>query len=129
MGEVVRLPLPFITTINLGDNMDYRNLYRYFVFNRAFDAWNKERFKRGAANVLIALSTKEYYTITELYNKMKRYNRGMALDVLYGYLRELKACDYINAEGSYPVKYSLTLAGRNALYDLERRCRDIRANR
>lgn len=77
-------------------------------------------------SLLIALTTRDNFSLVELKQYMRRFKRAMSDDVLIKYLRRLISVGYVEGFGHWPVRYSLTLNGRNALNDLEKRCRETR---
>jgi hypothetical protein len=109
--------------------MQYRNLYRYFTINKAANHWRKDTgvsLSEGQINLLIALTTGDNFSLVELREYMKRFKRAMADDVLLRYLKLLVSVGYVESFGYWPVRYKLTMNGKNALNDLERRCRETR---
>jgi hypothetical protein len=112
--------------------MQFRNLYRVFVINKAVLGWSKGlpvEISDGQISLLIAISTRDSFSLVELREYMKRFKRTMSDNVLICYLKELVNVGYLDSFGYWPVRYRLSVTGRNALKDLEKRCRETRVDK
>lgn len=123
MGEGMRLPFHYYNT-HIIPLMDYRNLNRSFVMNKAL---YKSRLPLLNSDVYVLLSLAYGCdSILTLQAYLSRYKRTLSPNEIQAKLEKLSSFGYINKVGG---KYLLSLAGRNALNDLERRCREMRIDR
>jgi DNA-binding MarR family transcriptional regulator len=112
--------------------MDYRNLNRQFIFNKALHLYNKNRpysFSFPEVNVLLTIYHLQGSTgvkFADIANYLSSYYRSMALDVLIKKIQKFRTLNLVKSTGKAPVLYSLTVEGKNVLNELELKCRDTR---
>lgn len=116
--------------------MELRNLKRWFVINKSIKTYNKRnntRFKSSDIALLLAVSFASDNingsSIEEIHSYLFSFNRGFRFDRLNERLSILIDLNLINKDDNRPVRYSLTIAGRNVLNELENRCRITRIDK
>jgi predicted GTPase len=113
--------------------MDYRNIKRWFVINKALNSYNKEHsrtLKHSDLALIFAIAFSSDHSIgpniEELHKYLSSFNRGFRFDRLQERLNQFKAANLVHSAGNRPLRYSLTINGKNVLNELETRCRDTR---
>jgi hypothetical protein len=113
--------------------MDYRNIKRWFVINKALKTYNKGNntsYKHSDIALIFALTFCSDHTngpsIEELHKYLSSFNRGFRFDRLQERLNQFISSNLVHSAGNRPVRYSLTINGKNVLNELETRCRDTR---
>lgn len=112
--------------------MQVRNLVRCFVFNRALYSFAKDAgysLKGMDVNVLLSLwllDDVKGIGVTALLAYLRRFSRSMSAEQLIDILRR---CGGVGLVESNKGRYKLTLAGKNAILALEKKCRETRWDR
>jgi len=81
---------------------------------------------KGHVMMLVAHTMKDNFSLTEMDDFLSKFNRGISQIRITKYWKDLISCGYVICFGVNPCRYSLTMEGRNALNDLEKRCRETR---
>src|SRR5438045_925514 len=105
--------------------MSYRNLNRAFVLNKAMVSYHRSSgvlMRSSDVFVLLSLSF-GCDSIISVQAYLKRFYRTFSLNEVSAKLQRLQGLEYVERSG---VKWILTIAGRNALNELERLVRDCR---
>lgn len=112
---------------------DLRNIKRTFCFGRALAKFNKKSFVKVIPShvyVLYALfDEKQPCTVQELQQCLKRNKHHYSTTVIKQHLTKFVVEGWLHAPAAYPSRYSMTLEGRNALNEIERRLRNERSDK
>lgn len=108
---------------------------RVFCFNKAFRAWRREggydSLKGSHINIMLSMT--QFGTggvgLVGMFCHLKRFGRQLSYNEIQVFCNELCGYGLVSISGRYPAVYSLTVAGRNALNALEKRCRETRYDR
>lgn len=112
--------------------MDIRNLSRVLVFRKALHSYNKKgnnSFHSTHVFVLLSIYTIGDCTLWKLQDYLKSFYRTYSPKQLQDYLKPLLSSGLVISYGKHPVLYTLTLEGKNTLFQLEKRVRETRKDR
>ncbi len=107
--------------------MQTRNIHRILVFYKALRLHNKEaEHKLNLTDVCILSSLNDgYYSILSISAHLKALGKTRGLNYISNALKAFRDNGFAE-QHEINKRWTLTLAGRNALTALEKRCRETR---
>lgn len=116
--------------------MKHHCLSKSYLFSRVVSKWkekNSFRLTNTGVYVLFALhevtKQKRGATIAEVQAHLKRNKHSMGTNFIVAHLETLRGYQLVDKDGMYPVRYQLTIYGRNAISSLETALRQGRVDK